>query len=93
MINEMAKKVLGTLTGAAIIAAFTWTYNSNTRITITEHRLQTVSEIATTNARIISEMQLQINSQNDEIIQLLSKQDNRLTKLETILELVVNPKE
>jgi len=75
------------------IAVTSWTANwlvtADTRLALAEDRLQTVSELTTENTSAVSAISKQINEYNAELVALVSKQDLRLAKLETIIEFIV----
>lgn len=76
------------------IAVSSWTANwlvtADTRIALAEERLQVVSTLTTDNTSAVRAISKQINEYNAELVALVSKQDLRLAKLETIIELIID---
>lgn len=87
--KDMVKKVGGILLAAVISWCASWIYSMGTKVAIAEERLHVVSSITTKNTQSITAIQHQINDYNAELIALVSKQDLRLTKLETLIEHVI----
>lgn len=89
MVYDIIRKATATILGSAIVGLAAWTYSAVERFAVAEQRLQVVSELTIANSTLIGEMQLRMYEQNEEIVRLITKQDIRLTKLETIMEMMV----
>lgn len=90
MTNELFKNVLPTLIGTYVIATAGWAYTSNDRMTITEQQMLNVQATLAENTQTMTNVQYQLNQYNNELIKLVSKQDQRLVKMETILSMMVD---
>lgn len=89
MPNEVFKTLLPTLLGTYIIAMGTWTYTSNDRMTTLEINQSAVQKAVSGNTKTLDGIQIQLNQYNNELLKLVSKQDQRLVKVETILSIMV----
>lgn len=90
MTNELFKNILPTLIGTYVIATAGWVYTSNDRMTVTEQQMLTVQATLAENTETMTNVQYQLNQYNNELIKLVSKQDQRLVKMETILSMMVD---
>lgn len=89
MTNEVFKNLLPTLLGTYIIAMGTWTYTSNDRMTTLEINQAAIQKNVGEASKTLAGIQIQLNQYNNELLKLVSKQDQRLVKVETILSIMV----